>query len=159
MHGMQLYIYIQHKARHILENSSIWWDFANCLDCISNSKYEYEHLSPSVFCISILNCFRCVPEHRMEQASLEAYAVHRGKQKGWAPPVTHLWCLGLELCTAKALIEDLLYWSYSNLHLHCTILFMVKDCCNKMQLGLVPSLKKYWQIEYLKYLLLYLHNH
>lgn len=90
VHGMQLHIYIQHKARHILENSSIWWDFANCLDCISNSKYEYEHLSPSVFCISILNCFRCVPEHGMEQASLEACVVYRGKQKGWVPPVTHL---------------------------------------------------------------------
>lgn len=99
---MQLYIYIQHKARHILENSSIWWDFANCLDCISNSKYEYEHLSPSVFCISNLNCFRCLPEHGMEQACLEACVVYRGKQKGWVPPVTHLWCLGLGICTAKA---------------------------------------------------------
>lgn len=31
MHGMQLYVYIQHKARHILENSSIWWDFVTAL--------------------------------------------------------------------------------------------------------------------------------
>lgn len=137
MHGMQLYIYIQHKARHILENSSIWWDFTNCLDCISNSKYEYEHLSPSVFCISNLNCFRCLPEQGMEQACLEACVVFRGKQRGWVPPVTHLWCLGLDICAAKAL-EDLPQRSYSNLHLQYTILLMLKACCNKMQVGLVP---------------------
>lgn len=81
MHGMQLYIYIQHKARHILENSGIWWDFVNCLDCISNSKYEYEDLSPSVFCITNSNYFRCLPEHGVEQACLEACVVYRGKQK------------------------------------------------------------------------------
>lgn len=79
---MQLYIYIQHKARHILEDSSIWWDFVNCLDCISNSKYEYEHLSPSVFCITNLNYFRCLLENGMEQPCLEACITYRDKQKG-----------------------------------------------------------------------------
>lgn len=89
VHGMQLYIYIQHKARHIPENSSIWWDFVNCLDCISNSKHEYEHLSPNVFCITNLNYFRCLPENGMEQPRLEACIAYRDKQKGSVLPVTH----------------------------------------------------------------------
>lgn len=94
MHGMQLYIYIQHKAKHILEDSSIWQDFVNCLDCISNSKYEYERLSPSVFCIINLNYFRCLLENRMEQPCLETCIAYRDKQKGQVLPVTHSEYLG-----------------------------------------------------------------
>lgn len=67
----------------------------------------YEHLSPSLFCITNSNYFRCLPESEMEQPCLEACIAYRDKKKKGVGTFSDSFRVsGLDVCTSKAL-EDL----------------------------------------------------